>query len=70
MNDYKPTELTVEDIDNFVKKLMTEEIKKHLCFKCTKEYINSYGHGLGECDECYFARWPKEEREAFFRSFF
>ncbi len=69
--DDTPTELTRDDIDNFVNKIMTEEIKPHTCCKCNKEYwFCSYGDHIGECDECWFARFPKEEREAFYRSFF
>ncbi len=66
----KPTELTQEDIYEVLKKLMNEEIRKHQCFKCSKEYLGSYGHHIGECDECWFSRFPIEEKEAFFRSFF
>lgn len=67
----KPTEVTPEDIDMFVEMLKNEEIKEKKCFTCGKGfYLQSYGEAFGECDECYFARWPKEEREAFFRSFF
>ncbi len=69
--DNKPTELTLSDIEKCVKNLRTEQIKAKTCFTCSKEfYLESYGHAFGECDECYFKRWPKEEREAFFRSFF
>lgn len=65
----KPTEITREDIDKFLEKLK-EEIKKHTCFKCSKEYLGGgYGHHIGECDQCWFSRFPKEEVEAFFRSF-
>ncbi len=66
-----PTEVTMEDIDNFIHKLMTDEIKPKKCFKCSKEYwFGSYGDHIGECDECWFSRFPKEEVEAFYRSFF
>lgn len=66
-----PAELTSEDIDKLLDKLMTQEIRKHQCFKCSKKYYgSSYGHHIGECDECWFSRFPKEEREAFYRSFF
>jgi hypothetical protein len=71
MIDDKPTEITIEDIDNFVKQLMESEIKPKTCYSCSKEYyFDSYGHMFMECDECYFKKWPKEEREEFFRSFF
>lgn len=67
----KPTEITQQDIDTFFNKLMTEEIKKHQCFKCSKEYYGgSYGHPISECDECWFSRFPKKEVHAFYRSFF
>jgi hypothetical protein len=67
----KPTDLTREDIDKFVEKLMTDEIKEKKCHTCGKGfYLDSYGHSFGECDECFFSRWTKEEREAFYRSFF
>lgn len=67
----KYTEITKEDIDKFVKHLMEMEIKPKKCMKCCKKYFfDSYGSHLCECDECYFSRFPKEEREEFFRSFF
>jgi formate-dependent nitrite reductase cytochrome c552 subunit len=67
----KPTEITVEDIEKFFEKLMTEEIRPHTCSKCSKEYYGgSYGHHIGECDECWFSRFPKDQVEAFYRSFF
>jgi DNA-directed RNA polymerase subunit RPC12/RpoP len=66
-----PTVLTVGEIDKFFEKLMTQEIKPHQCVKCGKEYyFDSYGDHIGECDECWFSRFPKEERQAFYRSFF
>lgn len=69
--DDKPTEITRDDIDKFVEKSMTEEIKPHKCFKCDKEYyFDSYGHHIGECDECWFSRFQKEEVQSFYRSFF
>jgi hypothetical protein len=72
MNDDidKATELTIEDIDIFVAKLMNGDydIKMRLCFKCSKDFIPNY-HDF-ECDECYFSKWPEEERKRFFRSFF
>lgn len=53
-----------ENIDKFVEKLMTQEVKPSHCLKCQKEYwFNSYGHHMGQCDECWFFRFPKEERE-------
>jgi ribosomal protein L37AE/L43A len=69
--DDEPTILTAADIDKFVDSLMNSEIKKHQCRKCSKEYyFDSYGHHIGQCDECWFANFPKEEVEAFCRSFF
>lgn len=67
----KPTEITREDIDKFVNMLRTEEIKPCECYKCGKNYYGgSYGHHIGECDECWFKRFPKEQVEEFCRSFF
>jgi hypothetical protein len=66
----KPTEITTEDIDRFVEYLMNSEIKKHQCFKCSKEYLQSYGHHMQECDECWFSRFPEEQVKEFYRSFF
>ena len=66
-----PTEITREDLDKCFEKLMIQEIRKHQCFKCNKEYCShSYGHHIGECDECWFSRFPKEQVEEFYRSFF
>lgn len=71
MIEYQPTEITREDIDKVLQSYLNSEIKPHNCFKCNKEYyFHSYGHHIGECDECWFSRFPKEEREAFYRSFF
>lgn len=70
MEKDEPTQLTVEDIDNFVKRLMNSEIKTHECRKCSKKYIHdSYGHSIGQCDECWFSRFPKEKVQEFYRSF-
>lgn len=66
-----PTVLTAADIDRFVENIMKAEIKPHNCFKCGKEYyFDSYGHHIGECDECWFSRFPKEQVKEFYRSFF
>jgi len=71
MEEDQPTILTCEDIDNFVEKLMAQEIKAHHCCKCAKKYFGgSYGHHIGECDECWFSRFPKEQVKEFYRSFF
>lgn len=70
MNNDQPTELTIEDIDNFVKNLKeNSEIKTETCIKCSKSYFNSYGYHKNECDQCYFSRFPKEEVKEFCRSF-
>lgn len=70
MND-KPTEISADDIDKVFEKLMIQEIKSYECFKCSKGYYGgSYGHHIGECDECWFSRFPKEQVKAFCRSFF
>ncbi len=66
-----PTVITREDVDKFFEKLMTDEIKEKKCFSCGKGfYFDSYGSALGECDECWFSRFPKEQVEEFYRSFF
>ncbi len=64
----KPTQITREDIDKAIDSILNYEMKKFICFGCNKEYFPNYSHM--ECDECLFARWPKEVREAFFRGFF
>ncbi len=68
----KPTELTNQDIDKFVKKLMDGDfdIKPKPCFKCGKEHFPNYGNLLEECDECFFARFPKDQVGDFYKSFF
>lgn len=67
-----PTELTIEDIDKFFKDLMEGkyDLKQRQCFKCGANHFPNYGSHICECDECFFAKFPKEEREAFYRSFF
>lgn len=66
-----PTVITPEDIDKAIDYIMNEEIKAKICRKCSKEYyLDSYGVHIGECDECWFSRFTKEEREKFYRSFF
>lgn len=64
------TEITADDIDQFVNQLMKSEIKQWNCLKCNKLYIISYGQHLQECDECYFSRFDKKDVEAFCRRFF
>lgn len=69
MDDFSPTEITKDDFDKVYEKLINDsEIKKRKCWKCSKDFFANYS--MDECDECYFARFPKEEREAFYRSFF
>lgn len=69
--DNKPTILTKEDIDKVVDYFLNYEIKPNTCFSCGKEYyFESYGHHICECDECWFKRFPKDQVEAFYRSFF
>ena len=64
------TELTIEDIENFVKDLMDgkHDIKMRPCWKCSKDFYPNYHHD--ECDECFFSKFPKDQVEAFYRSFF
>lgn len=66
----KPTELTVEDIDNFVNKMMNGDfdMKYRPCWKCSKEFLPNYDDV--KCDECYFSQFPKEQVQEFYRSFF
>ena len=67
----KPSEITSSDIDRLVDMLMTSEIKEKVCYSCSKKYFfDSYGDHIGKCDECWFSMFPKEEVEAFYRSFF
>lgn len=70
--DFKPTEVSVQDIDMFLDMLEKGafDIKQVVCFNCGKKHIPNYGHNLSECDECFFARMPKEKRRKFFKSFF
>lgn len=68
--DDKPTELTCEDVDKFVEKMMNGDfdIKKRSCWECSKDFFPNY-HDM-ECDECYFSKFPKEQVQAFYRRFF
>lgn len=70
MNNFEPTELTIDDIDKIFKHLKSSEIRQIQCMSCGEKHIPNYGHGFGECDECYFSRFPKEDTEKFYRSFF
>ncbi len=36
--DDLPTEVTLKDIENFIANLMTSEIKKKTCWKCSNEF--------------------------------
>ncbi len=62
----KPTELTKADIDAFVERLMTEEIKFHDCPGCSKQCLPNYDFYL--CDECFFGQFPKEQVTKFYES--
>ncbi len=66
----EPTVITVEDIDNFFSKMMNGDfdIKIRNCMSCSKDFFPNYDYA--NCDECFFSRWPEEERVNFFRSFF
>lgn len=65
--DEGPTILTRENIDKFAEKIMNSTIPIPQCIKCSKKYIlDSYGHHIGECDECWFSRFPKEEVKEFY----
>lgn len=66
----EPTELTQEDIEEFFGKLINGDydIKPRPCFTCSKEFRPNYNSE--ECDECWFSRFPKEEVQRFYRSFF
>lgn len=68
----KPTELTKEDIDKFFNGLMNGDYdaKPRFCLNCSKSHFPSYGSSVGECDECWFDRFPKEQVQEFYRSFF
>ena len=69
--DDEPTQCSADDFQKVVDMLMNSEIQTYECRKCDKKYIHdSYGHHIGECDECWFARFPKDEVIAFYRSFF
>lgn len=72
MENDEPTEITRADIDNVMARLESGEFDSKLtpCTKCGKEHLTNYGNHWSECDECFFARFPKEQRQAFFRSFF
>jgi uncharacterized OB-fold protein len=66
MNEDKPTELTTEDIDNLVHKLLNSDIKQEYCFKCGKEF---FPRTNGLCDECFFSQFPKDEVAKFCEGF-
>lgn len=66
------TEITVDDIDTVLKDIIEGkyDVQPRPCLKCGKCHFPSYGAHLDECDECFFSRFPKEEREDFYRNFF
>ena len=61
-----PTELTKDDIDAFVEKMMTDEIQLHECTGWSNKFLQNYDYYL--CDECYFEQFPKEEVKKFYQS--
>jgi hypothetical protein len=68
----EPTILTFKDIENFLDRIEKGEfdVKEKDCWNCGKKYLMSYGASLCECDECYFSRFPKDQVEQFYKSFF
>lgn len=70
MSEDEPTQITREMLNEFMKIFMNQEIKTKQCFKCGIDYYGGYGGHIGECDECFFSRFPKEQVEDFYRSFF
>lgn len=64
----QPTELISKDFDKFLEILMNSEINIRKCWNCSKEFFPNYN--FEECDECYFSRFPKDQVEKFYRSFF
>lgn len=68
--DITPTEITQEDIQAFFEKLLNGafDLKLRPCFKCSNKFLPNYNDM--ECDECWFSRFPKEQVQAFCRSFF
>ncbi len=64
----KPTEITRDDIDSVMSILENSEISIRTCFKCGCDFIPSYD--IEKCDECFFSQFPKEQVEAFCRTFF
>jgi hypothetical protein len=71
MEKDSPTELTLQDIEKAFQIIKDYEIKEKKCTACGKGfYLQVYGYMFGECDECYFSRWSKEEVEKFCRGFF
>lgn len=55
--DDKPTELSINEINNFF------DIKLQKCLECDKECFPSYGSHVAQCDECFFSHFnlPKED---------
>lgn len=68
--DSGPTILEREDFEKCIKKLFEDtRLKVKECVHCGKESFLNYGACLGECDECWFSRFPEEEVRKFYRSF-
>lgn len=72
IEEFKPTEITRDDLDNICNKLLAGDfdLKPRPCIGCNKQHLPNYGYVFGECDECYLSRFPKDKVEAFCRSFF
>ena len=62
--------LKASDIDKTMEHIKNYETPPDQCLKCGKTYYGGYGYHIGECDECWFSRFPKEQVERFYRSFF
>lgn len=68
--DDSPTELTQNDVEEFFQKFLNGDydLKPRPCFGCSKLFIPNCSDM--ECDECWFSRFPKDQVEAFCRTFF
>lgn len=71
-NNDSPTEINADDLNKVMQKMLNGDfdIKMRACCSCNKDHFPSYGAHIGECDECYFNRFPKDQVEKFYRSFF
>lgn len=71
LENEEPCILTQQSIDEFIKRLQSDEfdLKLKTCFSCGTEHFPNYGSHLCECDQCFFNRFPKEEVEEFYKSF-